>query len=217
MRERFKELRKKLNISQKILAEKLGIPVTAVSKYETGKIKPSSDILGRLIDVYDININWLLTGRGNIFSSYFKENDDFYYFSIKENNYILSKNDLPYDFSLLKQRVELCHSFALNQKSMEEYNIKNRIMTFKILDDTMDPTLKPGDRVVLEITDSVTTSGIYGIIIDNDLLIARIQKTGNQIKIIYDNSLYKEELFNLEENNTFIRIIGKAILIAKHI
>ena len=66
MKERFKELRKKLNISQKILAEKLGIPVTAVSKYETGKIKPSSDILGRLIAVYDININWLLTGKGNL-------------------------------------------------------------------------------------------------------------------------------------------------------
>ncbi len=37
---RLKELRKKLGLSQKEMAEQLDIPFTLISKYENGKIKP---------------------------------------------------------------------------------------------------------------------------------------------------------------------------------
>ncbi len=64
--ERIKLIRKKLNLTQKEFGDLLGIPLTMVSKYETGTNKPSSDILSKLGEL-KVNLNWLLTGEGEMF------------------------------------------------------------------------------------------------------------------------------------------------------
>jgi transcriptional regulator with XRE-family HTH domain len=64
---RFKDLRGKLGFSQRKFAEKLGIPSTAISKYEQELIKPSAELLTK-IGFLGVNINWLLTGEGEMFT-----------------------------------------------------------------------------------------------------------------------------------------------------
>lgn len=69
MNERLKLLRKKLGLTQEEFAESLGTVFTAISKYELGKIKPGSEFLFKLNKLYRTNINWLLTGEGDMFIS----------------------------------------------------------------------------------------------------------------------------------------------------
>ena len=64
---RFKLLRKELNLSQKEMAKELGVPITMISKYECGKIKPGADMLIKIAITYKVNLNWLLLGIGNMF------------------------------------------------------------------------------------------------------------------------------------------------------
>ncbi len=64
---RFKLLRKELNLSQKKMAKELGVPITMISKYECGKIKPGADMLIKIAITYKVNLNWLLLGIGNMF------------------------------------------------------------------------------------------------------------------------------------------------------
>ncbi len=66
MKERLKEVRKYLKLSQKEMAEELGVPVTAISKYEIGRVKPASDMLIKINHKFKINLNWLLTGEGEM-------------------------------------------------------------------------------------------------------------------------------------------------------
>jgi transcriptional regulator with XRE-family HTH domain len=66
--ERFKYFRDKLELTQRGLAEKLEIPSTAISKYEQELIRPSADLLTK-IGLMGININWLLTGEGEMMNS----------------------------------------------------------------------------------------------------------------------------------------------------
>ena len=57
------ECRKKKNLTQAQLAEKLHITDRAVSKWETGKAMPDSDIMLDLCDILGIKVNELLCGE----------------------------------------------------------------------------------------------------------------------------------------------------------
>lgn len=57
------ECRKKKNITQAQLAEKLGITDRAVSKWENGKSLPDSSIMLDLCELLDITVNDLLSGE----------------------------------------------------------------------------------------------------------------------------------------------------------
>ena len=57
------ECRKKKNLTQAQLAEKLNITDRAVSKWETGKAMPDSDIMLDLCDILGIKVNELLCGE----------------------------------------------------------------------------------------------------------------------------------------------------------
>ncbi len=57
------ERRKKLNLTQMQLAEKLGITDRAVSKWETGKGLPDCSLMLELCDLLEISVNELLSGE----------------------------------------------------------------------------------------------------------------------------------------------------------
>ena len=57
------ECRKKKNLTQAQLAEKLNITDRAISKWETGKAMPDSNIMLELCNILGINVNELLCGE----------------------------------------------------------------------------------------------------------------------------------------------------------
>lgn len=67
------ECRKKHNITQMQLAEKLGITDRAVSKWETGKSMPDSAIMLQLCRILEITVNDLLSGKVVAGENYNKE------------------------------------------------------------------------------------------------------------------------------------------------
>lgn len=67
------EHRKKANLTQMQLAEKLGITNRAVSKWETGKALPDSSIMLELCDILKFSVNDLLSGEVVTMDKYNKE------------------------------------------------------------------------------------------------------------------------------------------------
>ena len=67
------ECRKKENLTQMQLAEKLNITDRAVSKWETGKAMPDSFIMLELCDALKITVNDLLSGEVVTMDNYNKE------------------------------------------------------------------------------------------------------------------------------------------------
>lgn len=63
---RLCELRKKNNLSQEQLAEKIGVSRQAVSKWERGEASPDTDNLISLAEIYNVSIDEILTGKANV-------------------------------------------------------------------------------------------------------------------------------------------------------
>ena len=59
----IKEIRKNNNLTQKELADKLGVTYQAVSKWETGLNIPDIAIIRQISKMYNIDINEILDGE----------------------------------------------------------------------------------------------------------------------------------------------------------
>ena len=63
--ERIRKLRKEEGITQKELAEYLGVAVSAVNMYEAGKRTPTPETIGKIADYFNADTDYLL-GRSDI-------------------------------------------------------------------------------------------------------------------------------------------------------
>lgn len=67
MNERIKELRNILGYTQQVFADKLNIPRNNIAGYETGKRSPSDAVVSLICKEFNVNEEWLRTGKGDIF------------------------------------------------------------------------------------------------------------------------------------------------------
>lgn len=69
MNERLKELRKYLNLSQRVFAEKLGITDSGLSNLESGKRNLTEQMVISICREFNVNRAWLVDGIGEMFTN----------------------------------------------------------------------------------------------------------------------------------------------------
>lgn len=68
MKERLKELRKALGLTQAAFAEKIGAKQNTVATYEMGRNTPRDPVIHSICKEFGVNKEWLLTGTGEMFA-----------------------------------------------------------------------------------------------------------------------------------------------------
>lgn len=68
-RENLKKLRFELKLSAQKLADDLGIHKMTISNYENGKREPTYEVLEKLHNLYNVNLNWFVSGQGEMFNA----------------------------------------------------------------------------------------------------------------------------------------------------
>lgn len=91
------QCRKKNNLTQMQLAEKLGITDRAVSKWENGKAMPDSSIMLELCSELGITVNELLTGEVIEMKDYEKRTEELL-IEMTEKEELLNKKMMMYEF-----------------------------------------------------------------------------------------------------------------------
>lgn len=66
---RLKKIRKELKLSQEEFGKQIGLTRAAIAAVEADNNKFSNDVLCKLILTFDVNVNYLLVGKGNIFNA----------------------------------------------------------------------------------------------------------------------------------------------------
>jgi transcriptional regulator with XRE-family HTH domain len=66
--ENLRKIRKELDISAQKMADKLGVSQGSIAQYEAGKREPNYNFISRLNEVFNVNLNWFVSGRGEMFN-----------------------------------------------------------------------------------------------------------------------------------------------------
>jgi transcriptional regulator with XRE-family HTH domain len=122
---RLKKLRKHLNFDMKQMASRLGIVTNTYYKNENGLNLPSLIILKRLVDDFDLSMDWLLFGRGPMFFKEKAQKEMELEHAMKELNTQLDRERKNHEAEYKKKEEELKNqrqkaSFIESRPDMKE-------------------------------------------------------------------------------------------------
>jgi len=63
MHDRLKHLRTIKGLSQKFVAEKIGVKNNTLSGYESGRREPDATTLAKIAELYEVSIDYIVTGK----------------------------------------------------------------------------------------------------------------------------------------------------------
>ena len=131
------EKRKKLNITQSELSNKINIKQSTISDYEKGKILPSLEVLIKMCNLFDCSSDELLEIKFNPVNAI----DNLYKF------YINFKINFTNDMTFLLKNKKNIDDLTETEKS-KYYIIKNKIILIDILITAMEELKKYNDRLM---------------------------------------------------------------------
>lgn len=70
IKERIKDLRKELRLTQKEFAERIGMKPNTIATYELGRAIPSAPAINNICKEFNVNEAWLRTGEGAMFAKH---------------------------------------------------------------------------------------------------------------------------------------------------
>lgn len=212
--ERLKEIREKNNLKQPELGAKIGKDVTAISRYENGKGAKDMpyQLKQNLTNVFTKEeINYIETGK-TIESEQKPKRSD----ASIINHQMISAPIMSIKASAGSGREQ--HEIVTNGELLIDRmlfkvlpNLKN-IQAIEVEGDSMYPTLKDGDYVVIEKNSNFSGDGIYVLQYDGVLLVKRLQADIDGIEILSDNQSYGKRKYDPNDDQRLFNIAGKVIL-----
>jgi phage repressor protein C with HTH and peptisase S24 domain len=215
---RFTEIRKEKKPSKRQFSKDLGINQSVVGDIELGYREPSREVLVKLAKVYNVNINWLLTGEGEMYLS----SKDIANKKPSKTGFkqipVYSEKDLPegsFVARLLEQKLSAGEGSYIPDEDEVKALIRvpaylsqygENIAALTVDGDSMVPTLKRGDLVVCD-SCGWSGEGIYAIKRDGSAFVKRVAKQPGKFIIISDNKIY--DRYEIPEGSLDIELIGR--------
>lgn len=213
---RIKEVRKYHNYTQEEFAHVIGANnKQTVSDLENGKQKALKDEqIQALVDKFRINKTWLLLGEGSMFEPIrTKEHSNTMEPTKFFNVPIISAKasgspvgEIHYDV-VTKGELSIAKMLFRTVPNVDD------IQAIEVIGNSMSPRINPGDYVIIDKADSFNQDGVYVLQFDSMLLVKRLQVTTRGIKIISDNRSYDDDMYDPEDDQRMMHIIGKVILV----
>lgn len=205
----LKGLREEKGLSQKGLAEDLGLGNSTIGMYESGGRMPKYDILDQIADYFNVDMDYLL-GKTPIRNRYrdLNINDDL---SVYDNIYPIEKKRLPFLGSIA------CGEPIFASEDRESYVMVgmdvNADFCLKCKGDSMiNARIHDGDIVFIRKQDIVANGEIAAIIIEDEATLKRFYyyKDQNMVILKPENPKY-EDIVLVNEQLEKVKVLGKAV------
>lgn len=210
--DRLREVRVQsaLNVSE--LSRMIGVPYKSISNYEKGERKPTVEYLALISEHLGVNTEWLLFGKGPMFIT-------------EESNkkYDLCSSDYAY-IPIYDIRAAAGHGCIVDQETVIDHfafkldwfnnNIcgsKKDLVIFTAHGESMEPTIKNGDLIMIDTSDKRIRDGIFVIRFDDTLLVKRLSlMPKDMLQIKSDNPDHPTYEVSLKDLDSF-GVIGKVV------
>lgn len=198
--DRLKQARKGIRMSQQVLADGIGVSQNTISDWEHGRYEPSLDLIGRVARHMDVDPA-VLTGTSPMPSTLAAA----------------ASSPVPeYDISVaagagavISDSPPIAH-WPFPSKLFEDMRRPaEAFVMFTVMGDSMEPTLKSGDRILVDTSKtSPSAPGIYVIATDDFAAVKRLEMIPGgkpaRVRIRSDNPLHG----SFESNLRDVRVIG---------
>lgn len=206
-KDRVTMLRELLQLSQTEFSRRIGISQGALSQIESGRSRLSMETLKNLSTEFNINCNWLVNGKGDIFyspkGSSAQQNEDNFIPLINKS----AKAGYPKGYSN-DEYIKTLDFYKIPDFENGDYRM------FEIEGDSMVPTFYPGEIVIARhVTDfsNLEDKGLFVILHFKNLQAKRVSILENQnaVEIISDNPEYPPEKLKYKDIKEMWQIKGK--------
>ncbi|MDD2649819.1 MAG: helix-turn-helix transcriptional regulator [Candidatus Cloacimonetes bacterium] len=122
--DRLRQVRKRLKLTQSELSDKISVSQGTYNRYENNVIEPNMQFLHIFCHDYNVNLNWLITGQGEIFLD---NNQD--YNSVLNNQESSNKQikELQKQVNSLKKNIQNIDA-EYNQEKKQNHLLNNQII-----------------------------------------------------------------------------------------
>lgn len=213
LNERIRTVRERSNLNQEEFAKSLDMTTATVNRYEKGHRIPDATFLNQLVNKYNCDPEWLLTGKGEITKEKDLEKNT------EDNGYIYIpqvSGEISAGAGLIPDNtIEI--KIAFKKDWIQRKGDPQNMSIIRIRGDSMETTLVSGDLALIDHNQNYLDpeGGIYAVAIDHQIMIKRLQLLYpvKKVKIISDNQKYESFLIEPEE----IKINGKVIWFGREI
>jgi len=195
MGSRIKELRKQAKISQQELADIIGVSRAAISLFEIGTSKPSSETLAKLADALQVDMGYLL-GRNQVLVAKASKHViaassntlsvQLPFFSISERSLLLESNG---------KVAEHINTLLLSTGVEENAIDYTSAIVLEVGEDNMEPLLHTGDKVIAWPIPESKWGQVY-----NQVCVVAFDETVT-IKAVRENELLTRDILTLHAQN----------------
>jgi transcriptional regulator with XRE-family HTH domain len=131
--DKIKIMREKLNITQKSMAESLGISQSYLCAIESGKMQANAKVIFGLERIYGVKTEWLSEGEESVFG---------------KTSLSVGENGSRYTASFIGEMGSLVG--------------EEKLFLFKVTNDSMEPCFMKGDEVLIDVSDThLKNYGVY--------------------------------------------------------
>lgn len=146
---------------------------------------------------------------------FFGENKEEKAIKPTQNNYQIEVLNVKASagFGIENELVEVVDTILLDKSLFKTPINQSKVKLVEVVGDSMYPTIKDGDYVIIDETKNYGIDGIYAINLHNQLLIKRLKfKLDGTVDIISDNHQYHSENYDPKETQVPLHILGIKIL-----
>lgn len=235
--QRLKEIRNSVGLSQKDFGAIMGIAQTSYANYENGRSSIPASLLEALSLKLNLNLNWLITGEGNMYlDNALGDNDETdilrapsedeeriyretlekgqkYKIEIETNTVLIPMTNMKLSagkgWDWESEEIYTGELLPVPMKIARRFDEKSLIAA-TVKGDSMEPTLHDGEPVAY-VKEFENGDGIYALAILDEVYIKRlsIDKLKKEITIISDNPKYPAKTYPMNQEG--LQVLGKVV------
>lgn len=202
------------------MGDLLNIAQTTYANYESGKANIPDELKIKLLNKLKLNINWLLSGYGNMFIDEVYPESNPIFKTPSGKSYPITTDSAIYSVPILASKVSAGNGqewlpsdySGETLPTLEKFFLgypKDDIFAAKVVGDSMiGIDLLPGDYVYA-CHGRIEGNGLYVLTLDNETYVKRLEidKIDRKIRIISENDHYPDKVVDPER----VIILGKVI------
>lgn len=199
----IREVRQRLGLSQIDFAKRLNVKQSMMSAYETGSAEVPREVIERLFDFFNVNLNWLYGKSRYIFNDEAEAHDNAGIVWVELVGDLLSEGG----FQVISTAPVL--------KEFVEPFKKNEVRAHIINGDNMEPFVFAGDCVFF-VPGRCDDDGVYIMSVNKRLVCRRLEFCfDGTINVLCDNSRYSKQTITADSGH--VNIIGRVISVTKRV